>query len=325
MSVADLRALDRLDVLVLVDNVTDSLSTTPKNVIPEWAGLFAAGRLPTVSGAAICRAHHGLSLLITAHVGDEQRTLLLDAGPEGATLLHNAAILGVDFGAVDAVVLSHGHWDHGGGLLAAVEVIGQQRQGFGCYVHPGMFAQRGSRRPDGTMFVHERLPEPERLTKAGANVVVTREPQVIADGVFSVSGEVPRVTPYEEGLPGHVRRSADGQSWDPDPLIMDERFVSVRVKDKGLFVFSSCSHSGIVNVLTHARDVSPVPLYGAMGGLHLSGVTEKIIPDTVRDLKRFGLKVFAPGHCTGWRALSAMAREFGEELVPSAVGKRYLL
>jgi 7,8-dihydropterin-6-yl-methyl-4-(beta-D-ribofuranosyl)aminobenzene 5'-phosphate synthase len=325
MAMTNLRPVDRLDVLVLVDNATDSLSTTPKNVIPEWAGLLAAGRLPTLSGEAICRAHHGFSLLITAHVGDERRTLLLDAGPEGATLLHNAAILGVDFGAIDAVVLSHGHWDHGGGLLAAAEAIGQWRTGFGCYVHPGMFVQRGSQRPDGTMFVQERLPEPARLTKTGANVVVTREPQLIADGVFSVSGEVPRVTSYEVGLPGHVRRSADGRSWDADPLIMDERFVSVRVRDKGVFVFSSCSHAGIVNVLTHARDVSPAPLYGAMGGLHLSGVTEKIIPDTVRDLKRFGLKLFAPGHCTGWRAISAMAREFGDELAPSAVGKRYLI
>jgi 7,8-dihydropterin-6-yl-methyl-4-(beta-D-ribofuranosyl)aminobenzene 5'-phosphate synthase len=321
----DLRVVDRLDVLVLVDNVTDSLSTTPKNIVPEWAGLLAAGRLPTLSGEAICRAHHGLSLLITAHIGDERRTLLLDAGPEGATLLHNAAILGVDFGAIDAVVLSHGHWDHGGGLLTAVETISQRRTGFACYVHPGMFVQRASQRPDGTMFVQKRLPEPAELTKAGAHVVVTRERQLIADGVFSVSGEVPRHTPYEVGLPGHVRRSADGGSWEADPLILDERFVSVRVKDKGVFVFSACSHAGIVNVLTHARDASAEPLYGAMGGLHLAGATEKIIPDTVRDLKQFGLKLFAPGHCTGWRALSAMAREFGDELAPSAVGKRYLI
>ena len=98
------------------------------------------------------------------------------------------------------------------------------------------------------------------------------------------------------------------------------------MKGRGQFVFSACSHAGIVNVLTHACETFPsVPLHGAMGGLHLSGSTEPIIPDTVADLKRFDLGVLAPGHCTGWRAMSALAREFGEELVPSAVGKRYLL
>jgi 7,8-dihydropterin-6-yl-methyl-4-(beta-D-ribofuranosyl)aminobenzene 5'-phosphate synthase len=322
-----IRAVDRLQVLVLVDNTTDSLSTTPKNVIPEWPGLLAAGRLPTLSGEAICRAHHGLSLLLTAHVGDERHTLLFDAGPEGATLVRNAGILGVDFGQVEAIVLSHGHWDHGGGLIAAVESVARRRPGarVPCLVHPGMFVQRGSQRPDGVLIAQEPVPTPDRLTAAGADVRNTREPQQVAGDVFFVSGEIPRVTRYETGLPGHVKRSADGQRWEPDPLIMDERFVAVRLKDKGLLVFSACSHAGIVNVLTHARASFPsTPLHGAMGGLHLSGSTEPIIPDTVADLKRFGLGVLAPGHCTGWRAMSVLAREFGDELVPSAVGKRYL-
>jgi len=320
-------SVDSLDVLVLVDNATDSLSTNPKNVIPEWAGLLSGGRLRMVSGKNICCAHHGLSLLITAHLGGERRTLLFDAGPEAATFLRNTKILGVDFGAVEAVVLSHGHWDHAGGLVAAVEAIAGAKTGdaVSCYMHPGMFAERGSRR-NNDFYVTEAVPTPDELTRAGAKVINTREPQVAGGGAFYISGEIPRITKYEVGLPGHVRRSEDGQSWEPDPLIMDERFVSVRVKDKGQFVFSACSHAGLINVLTHARSTFPeVPLYGVMGGLHLSGVTEKIIPETISDLKGFGLKMVAPGHCTGWRAIAAMARVFGEELVPSAVGKRYLI
>jgi 7,8-dihydropterin-6-yl-methyl-4-(beta-D-ribofuranosyl)aminobenzene 5'-phosphate synthase len=281
-----------------------------------------------LSGQNICCAHHGLSLLITAQIGGKKRTLLFDAGPAAATFERNTEILGVDFASIEAVVLSHGHWDHAGGLLAAVESIAKNRGGrsFSCYMHPGMFRQRATKRPDGQLYVNELVPDPERLSKAGANVISSREPQSVADGAFFVSGEIPRVTSYEAGVPNHLTRSADGNSWEPDPLIMDERFVSVHVKNKGQFVFSACSHAGLINVLTHARAVFPsVPLYGAMGGLHLSGINERVIPETVADLKKFGLKVLAPGHCTGWRAVSQMAREFGDELVPSAVGKKYLI
>ena len=323
----DIAQVDGLEVLVLVDNTTDSLSSNPRDVLPEWSVLFTGGKLRLLSGQNTCCAHHGLSLLITAQTGGRKRTLLFDAGPAAATFERNAEILGVDFAGIEAVVLSHGHWDHAGGLLAAVESIAKNRGGgsFGCYMHPGMFRQRATKRPDGQLYVNELVPDPERLSKAGASVISSREPQSVADGAFFVSGEIPRVTSYEAGVPNHLTRSADGNSWEPDPLIMDERFVSVHVKNKGQFVFSACSHAGLINVLTHARAVFPsVPLYGAMGGLHLSGINERVIPETVADLKKFGLKVLAPGHCTGWRAVSQMAREFGDELVPSAVGKKYL-
>ena len=320
--------VDALEVLVLVDNVTDSLSSNPPNVLPEWSVLLTGGKLRVLAGSSICCAHHGLSVLITASVAGTRRTLLFDAGPAAATFERNCDILGVDFASVEAVVLSHGHWDHAGGLLAAVKSIARARGNgtFECYLHPGMFRQRATRRPDGQLYVNELVPDPGQIEKAGAKVVNTREPQTVADGAFYVSGEIPRVTSYEAGVPNHLSRSADGSSWEPDPLIMDERFVSVNVKGKGQFVFSACSHAGLINVLTHARSVFPrVPLYAAMGGLHLSGINERVIPQTVADLKTFGLKLLAPGHCTGWRALSQMAREFGDELVPSAVGKKYLI
>jgi 7,8-dihydropterin-6-yl-methyl-4-(beta-D-ribofuranosyl)aminobenzene 5'-phosphate synthase len=324
----ELLTVDRLEALVVVDNVTDSLSSNPSIAISEWVGLLTAGRLELLSGRCICCAHHGLSLLITAHVGSLKRSVLFDTGPEAASFLRNSDILGVDFSTVDAVVLSHGHWDHGGGLVAAVEAISKarDRQSVDCFMHPGMFAERALQRPNGEFLKFESVPDANVLADAGANVISTREPQFVADGAFFVSGEIPRVTPYEIGFPGHVRRGADGVSWEADPLIVDERFVSVHVKDKGQFVFSACSHAGIVNVLTHARSLFPsVPLYGVMGGMHLAGATEKIIPETIAGLKQFDLKLVAPGHCTGWRAISAMTKVFGAELVPSAVGKRYIV
>src|SRR5439155_65619 len=195
-------------------------------------------RLSELSGAAICCAHHGLSLLIRAHVGDETHTVLFDAGPEGATLRRNAAILGVDFGQAEAAVLSHGHWDHGGGLLTAVEAIVKARGRVDCFMHPGMFVQRGSRQPDGAVLAQERVPDPPRLTSAGANVVVTRDPRVIADGTGGVGGAVRRGGQWGVGWPGNMRAGAGGTSWEPGTLIIGGRFSAVRVKGTGLFVFS---------------------------------------------------------------------------------------
>ncbi len=284
--------------------------------------------MEVLSGKATCCAHHGLSLLITAYNGSDKRTLLFDAGPEGQTFLRNAKILGVDLAEVDAVVLSHGHWDHAGGLVSAIEEVSKGRKSneVECYVHPGMFAERALKKPDGEVIRFEQMPDANELAHAGAKVVNTDQPQFIADGAFYLSGEIPRLTSYEKGLPGHVCRASDVQNWEPDPLILDERFISVHVKDKGQVVFSACSHAGLVNVLTHAESVFPeVGLFGVIGGLHLSGATEKIIPQTVADMRLFDLQLIAPGHCTGWRALTVMSNVFGDELVPLAVGKRFTL
>jgi len=329
-TMTNIHPVDRLEVLVVVDNVTDSLSSNPNNVQTEWTGLLQSGRMQVLSGKATCCAHHGLSLLITAYIGNDKRTLLFDAGPEGETFLRNAKILGVDLSEVEAVVLSHGHWDHAGGLVSAIEGISKRQDeavtgsAVECYVHPGMFAERAMQRPNGKFLPFEQVPNVEELANAGAKVINTQEPQFIADGAFYLSGEISRRTAYETGFPGHVRRASDGQGWEPDPLILDERFISVHVKDKGQVVFSACSHAGLVNVLMHARTVFPeVDLYGVIGGLHLSGATEKIIPQTVADLRQLDLQLIAPGHCTGWRALSAMSTVFGGELVPLAVGKQF--
>lgn len=324
----NIETVDRLEILIVVDNVTDSLSTNPNNVQTEWAGLVQSGRMQVLSGKATCCAHHGLSVLITAYIGSDKRTLLFDAGPHGETLLRNAKILGVDLAQVEAVVLSHGHWDHAGGLVSAIKeiTVGRGANKVECYVHPGMFAERAVQKPDGEVIRFERVPNVDQLAQAGAKVINSNEPQFVADGAFYLSGEIPRRTAYETGLPGHVRRESEEQRWEPDPLILDERFISVHVKDKGQVVFSACSHAGLVNVLTHAQSVFPeVELYGVFGGLHLSGATEKIIPQTVDDLRQFDLQLIAAGHCTGWRALSVMSNVFGDELVPLAVGKRYTL
>src|SRR4029453_17459258 len=110
-----LRPVDALNVRVLVDNVTDSLSTVPQGVMHEWGYLKATGNL-VLSGEALCCAAFGLSLVITARLGNAHHVLLFDAGPEAYAISRNGDRLKIDFANVGAIVLSHGHWDHAGGL-----------------------------------------------------------------------------------------------------------------------------------------------------------------------------------------------------------------
>jgi 7,8-dihydropterin-6-yl-methyl-4-(beta-D-ribofuranosyl)aminobenzene 5'-phosphate synthase len=319
---------DALEVLVLVDNVTDSLSSVPRDVRNETAVLLKAGSMPMSAGEYRCCAHHGLSLIITARVGRDRQTLIFDAGPEAYALLRNGALLKAPFGDATALVLSHGHWDHAGGLVEAIRLVAANNGGrnIECHVNPGMFAERGMMRHGGECLLQKPVPIPSELIEAGAFVVNDPEARLLCDSVFYLSGEIPRVTPYERGLPGHVKRAADGKSWEPDPLIMDERYLAVHVKKKGIVVFTACSHAGVVNVLADARKVfEDVPLHAVMGGFHLSGEdVEPVIPETVRDIKSFGLKRIVPAHCTGWRAVHALVNAFGADvIVPSAVGKQF--
>ena len=323
---ATLREVDAIDVQVLVDNVTDSLSSILRGVTNENEVLRRYG-LRVMSGAAKCCAHHGLSLAVTIRAGDETHTLLFAAGPEAYTFGRNAERLGVALGDVGAIVLSHGHWDHGGGLLEAVQRVRAARgdTSFECHVNDGMFVPRANSYSDGSYVPYEELPSVAALREAGATVVCGPQARtMLADTVF-LSGEIPRVTPYERGLPGHARRTAGG-GWEPDPWLMDERYVAFNVKGKGIVVLTACSHAGLINVLTDARtNFGGVPLHGVIGGFHLSGgKVEAIIPDTVRDVAGFGLARIVPAHCTGWRALNALVAALGDSVVmPSAVGRLF--
>jgi 7,8-dihydropterin-6-yl-methyl-4-(beta-D-ribofuranosyl)aminobenzene 5'-phosphate synthase len=322
---ATLAPVDRLEIQVLVDNATDGLSSTPSNVESEFN--FAARRgLRSSSGRCLCCAVHGFSALLTATRGGSSHSMLFDSGPEDFAFERNCTRLGADLGKVESIVLSHGHWDHSGAMFTALNAI-RSRNGkrpVPYYAHPGMFSPRAMRLPDGGLRLMDDVPAIADLSSLGANVISTTEPQSFLDDMFYVSGEIPRVTPFERGLPGQVRRTADGQ-WEPDELLMDERWLAVNVKGKGIVVLSACSHSGIINVLKHARTTFPDQrLHAAMGGLHLSGVNEEIIPQTVQAMAEFKLAQIAAGHRTGWRAIAALSAAFSDKvLAPSAVGKRY--
>ena len=318
-----LKPVDTLNIQVLVDNVTDSLSSVPAHVTHEMAHFRNQGNQDKdLSGECLCCGAHGLSLLITATQDNITKTVLFDAGPEGEVFKRNVNKLSADLNSVEHVILSHGHWDHAGGFLMALDLMQNPAV---VHTNPGMFEYRAIQLANGQICPFKQVPSVAELEAKGATVVNANEARLLADDMFYLSDEIPRVTEYEKGFPEHVRQLPSGE-WVPDPWILDERFLAVHVRNKGIIVFSACSHAGVVNVLKYAQQLFPkIPLYAVMGGFHLAGLSvEKIIPQTVKDMQTFGLTNIIPAHCTGWRAVNALANTFGDNIViPSAVGRTY--
>jgi 7,8-dihydropterin-6-yl-methyl-4-(beta-D-ribofuranosyl)aminobenzene 5'-phosphate synthase len=250
--------------------------------------------------------------------------LLFDTGPEGVIFLRNCANMGINLGEVECIAVSHGHWDHMAALPETISAIVAQGGRVAVHVNPGMFNQRGVKLRSGRIIPVATVPSPTELEGLGATVVNNPEEQLLLDGHFYYSGEIPRVSSFEKGRVDHLCRPGPDAPWQPDPLLMDERMLVVHVRDLGLIVFSACSHAGIVNVCLHVCNLFPsIPIYAILGGLHLGGVMERLIPDTVEGLRPFKIRHIITAHCTGWRALHALANAFGDAVSQSAVGTTY--
>jgi 7,8-dihydropterin-6-yl-methyl-4-(beta-D-ribofuranosyl)aminobenzene 5'-phosphate synthase len=291
--------------------------------VSEFSNVVLAGA-KVISGETLLAANLGFGLRLVSQAGEVRHTLLFDTGPEGAIFIRNCANLGIRLGKVEAIAVTHGHWDHMAALPHAVDAIVKDGGQVTVHVNPDMFNDRAVRLKSGTVVPVANVPRPVDLEQRGAKVVNSGDARLLLDGHFYLSGEIPRVTSFEKGRVDHLCRKSPGGPWEPDPLLMDERMLAVHVRDLGLIVFSACSHAGIVNVCIHARNLFPeFPIYCVMGGLHLGGVMERIIPDTVEGLKPFRIRHIISGHCTGWRALHALADAFGDAVSQSAVGTKY--
>jgi len=291
--------------------------------VSEFANVVRAGA-KAISGEALLCGNLGYGLRLVSQIGSDRHVLLFDTGPEGTIFTRNCTNLGIPMGEIECIAVTHGHWDHMAGLPAAIDAIVQQGGRVSVHVNPGMFNERAVRLKSGTIIPAANVPLPAELERHGATVVNNPDERLLLDRHFYYSGEIPRVSAFEKGRVDHLCRTGPDAPWQPDAFLMDERMLIVHVRHLGLIVFSACSHAGIVNVCTHTRDLFPdLPLHCVMGGLHLGGVMEAIIPDTVEGLRPFGIKYIITGHCTGWRDLHALANAFGESVSQSAVGTSY--
>ena len=258
------------------------------------------------------QAQHGLSILLDMSLESESMKLLWDTGATPEVMLHNADALNIDLEEIGLICLSHGHYDHTGGLMG---ILQERTAPVPLIAHPEIFSPKLKLRPYlkyiGAPFTRDQL------EAAGAVMLPCRSPATLAPGVMT-TGEVPRMEVFEtvEGF-----WTVQNEQYTPDP-ISDDQSLAVHLPGKGLIVISGCAHSGIINTIRYAQRITgEESLYAVIGGFHLMGADNKRIDSTARALLDLGPAVVRPGHCTGQKALSRLQEVLGESCQPLAVGE----
>lgn len=324
----NLTPMDRVEVLTVIDNVMDALLTNT-DVAKRLA---IAGRdmekLPQVEAPLLEGGHaaeapvaeHGLSFLVSVTVGDVRSTVLFDTGSTVDGLIHNLRVLGADPAEIEAIVLSHGHFDHTTGLNG---LAGALQPPPPLILHPDFWLRRRVALPGRGPYELPTTSE-QKVRAAGFSVIERREPSLLLNGGLLVTGEIERTTEFEQGLAIH-QAFRDGE-WQPDPLIHDDQALVANVRDRGLVVVTGCGHAGVINTLRYARKLTGMDrVYAVIGGFHLATPAfEPIIWPTVEALAELGPQVVVPAHCTGWRATHALASAFPDAFIPGSVGTRYV-
>ena len=318
-----IRKADGVEILSLVDNSVDFLSTVDRKDVSsfrQWAKKRYGQELASTH-SQLPFAEHGLSMLIRVLAEGKSHSILFDTGSSPDGVVENSNRMGLDLREIESIVLSHGHFDHSGGLLSVLKAI--NKVDLPIIIHDDMFKKRGVANQDGTIRTYPEFPTKEQI--GSAQLISTKQPILIADGLVLVTGEIPRQTNYEKGYLPH--KAFVDASWQPDPWIWDDRAILINVKGRGLVVLSGCAHAGIINTISYAQRISGIiNTYAVIGGFHLAGKeNEKRIDQTVKELGRISPKLIVPSHCTGWRAMCAIAKTIPDAFVWNSVGNLYQL
>lgn len=244
------------------------------------------------------------------------RKILLDTGLS-FTAVANAQRMGIDLSDIDAIVLSHGHADHTGGLLDVLKTAGPKK----VVAHPDIWAEKYVKRGEGKERYIGIPFAREKLEAAGASFTLSREPVKLADNIMT-TGEIPMLTDYE-AIDSGLYVEMGGQR-RPDELADD--LALIIDADFGLVAILGCAHRGVINTLHRALELAGKKgIYAVIGGAHLFGASEERLVKTAAALREMGVLRLALSHCTGFAASAYLVQEFGSSFFPNNAGTRFTL
>lgn len=318
MQAVQLSPVEQVRIVVIVDNYYDGL--LPGGQFIRRYG-FVQGEGEVTGLPQPLKAEHGFACYVeVTGAATGRQALLYDFGLTQAVYWHNVQALGIDPFAVDAMVLSHGHFDHYGGLYRLVELQEAAGRKLPLYIGCDTFKRRYIKLPG--RLVDLGILEAGRLHNGGVEPVELAQSREILPGI-AVIAAVPRVTSFETGSPLLGVESDSGIVQDDFP---GELSLAFHVQGRGLVILSACAHAGIANIILHAQETFGIKeVCAVLGGWHLSGAPETRINQTADFLAGLNPRLLVPMHCSGFAALSLVARQFGEVMALYSTGTEYVI
>ncbi len=308
-----LKEIDKIEILTLQDNYIDVAAFDGTEVVQR------ALPVKDMEFKNSILAEHGFSAIVTITADEKSRSLLFDFGFSENGAAYNADALGLDLTSVEAMVLSHGHMDHFGGLEQLAKRVG--KKGIELAVHPAAFKNSRYIKVSEEFKIGLPAITRERFENAGISLVESEKPRMLLDDSVLFLGEIPKQTEFEKGFP-RMFYDEDGESkWDP---IEEDSAIAAHVRGKGLVILTGCAHSGIINTVKYAQEVSGVDsIFAVMGGFHLTGADfAPIIKPTTEALKKLNPQYIVPTHCTGRKAVMHLEKEMPDRFLLNMSGTR---
>ncbi len=306
---------DKIVITFITDNYYDQIRADDK--------IAKRHRPPRSVLDGSLHAEHGLAYHVETVVAGQPHSFLFDFATDVQGVTRNLELLEIDFKGLQALALSHDHFDHQAALVDLLEAKRDEiPKGIPFYVGERFFQGTYWRTPDGHVMDLLGLNKEDIERLALVRIVEVRDPTPIVPGAVS-TGRIEQVTEYERIPPVFVAKK--GEQFVQEDFIGEQAIV-LNAKGKGLVVLSGCAHRGIVNAVKQAQAMTGMEkVHAIIGGFHLTGAKPDVIQRTIADIKAIRPDYVVPAHCTGFEAIAAFAREMPDQFILNTAGTRYVM